>query len=255
MMVLVPKLVSARTAAPADALPPGRIGYDPSANTLLLHTIQTDAAFEELVSTGQLRPNASLSEPLFADAYAWMLAQMVTRLTTSGEGALWFWARIRRQDLVDLCRDARGEVLLTCRIPRERVLLSHFGDWHTVLNTSIHVPGLPGEIDDEYGARLDVIFDDFEERKKAAGVHDDRVADWPADLRTEIQQSWEHIFQPQTFGRSGTVQATAHVLYADDVVEAVRLEPRSNRQYSAGRNAGVVHAGHVCRLIRRLGPP
>ena len=227
MMVLVPTLLSARKAAPADALPRGRIGYDPSADTLLLHTIQTEAAFEELVSTGQLRPNTSLGEPLFADAYAWMLAQMATRLTTSGEGALWFWARIRRQDLLESCRLSRGEVLLTCRIPRERVLLSHFGDWHAVLNTSIHVPDLLGESDEEYGARLDMIFDDFEERKKAAGVRNDRVADWPEHLRMEIQQSWEHIFQPQNFGRSDTVQATAHDLYADDVVEAVRLEPRS----------------------------
>lgn len=52
--------------------------------------------------------------PTRVDAYAWMLAQMAPRLTTSG-GALRFRARIRRrQDPVDLCREARGEVLLTC---------------------------------------------------------------------------------------------------------------------------------------------
>lgn len=105
---------------------------------------------------------------------------------------------------------------------RERVLLSHFGVWHAVLNTSICVPDLPGESDHEYGTRLDVIFDDFAERKMAAGVRDDRVTDWPADLRTEIQRSREHIIRPQTFCRSDAVEATAHVLYADDVVEETR---------------------------------
>lgn len=223
-MFLVPSLVSVRNAAPADALPAGRMGYDLSADRLLLHTIQTEDAVEELLSTGQLRPNTSLAAPWFADAYGWMHAQMAARLTTSGEGALWFWARIRRRDLVDSCRLSRGEVLLTCRLPRERVLLSHFGDWHAVLNSNVHVPDLPGESEDEYDARFDRIFDAFEDRKKAAGVGNASVRDWPEDLRTEIEQSWEHIFQPLAFGRLNTLQATAHVLYADDVVEAVLLE-------------------------------
>lgn len=226
MMFFVPPLFSVRNAAPADALPAGRIGYDPSADRLLLHTIQTEEAVEELLSTGQLRPNASLTDPRFADAYKWMQAQMATRLTTSGEGALWFWARIRRRDLVDCCRAARGEVLLTCRLPRERVLLSHFGDWHAVLNENPHVPDLPGESENEYDVRFDAIFDAFEDRKKAAGVGGASARDWPQDLRTEIEQTWEHIFQPLAFGRSSALQATAHVLYADDVVEAVRLERR-----------------------------
>jgi hypothetical protein len=226
MMFLVPPLFSVRNAAPADALPAGRIGYDLSSDRLLLHTIQTEDAVEELLSTGQLRPNASLADPWFADAYTWMHAQMAARLTTSGEGALWLWARIRRRDLVDSCRLSRGEVLLTCRLPRERVLLSHFGDWHAVLNSNLHVPDLPGESDDDYDARFDLIFDAFEDRKEAAGVREKRVPDWPEDLRTEIEQSWEHIFQPLNFGRRSALQATAHVLYADDVVEAVRLERR-----------------------------
>jgi len=38
-------------------------------------------------------------------------------------------------------------VLLAVRVARERVLLSDFHDWHTVLNQSLHVPPLPGESD------------------------------------------------------------------------------------------------------------
>jgi hypothetical protein len=63
-----------------------------------------------------------------------MYGQMDARLPTFGDGAIWLWARIRRQELVELCGLAPGRVLLTCRVPRERVLLSHFGDWHAVLN-------------------------------------------------------------------------------------------------------------------------
>ena len=78
MMFFVPPLFSVRNAAPADALPAGRIGYDPSADRLLLHTIQTEDAVEELLSTGQLRPHASFADPWLADAYQWMQAQMAT---------------------------------------------------------------------------------------------------------------------------------------------------------------------------------
>lgn len=213
-----------RTARPADALPRGRIGYDISSDRLLLHTIQTEAAFEALLSTGALVPDNSLAEPSYADAYSWMLRQMAAKLATVGDGAIWFWARIRRQDLVDLCRCANGEVLLTCKVPREAVLLSHFADWHAALNRRPHVPDLPGESDEEYGARLDRVFDDFDARVTAAGVRDVGIRHWPEGLRTEIEQSWEHVLEPKNYGRYDFWQATTHVLRAEDVLEAVRFK-------------------------------
>ena len=78
-------------------MPAGRVGYDLTASRLLLHTFQTEDAFEELLSTGQLLPDPDLAEPLFADAYAWMFREMDRRLPTSGDGALWFWARTTRE--------------------------------------------------------------------------------------------------------------------------------------------------------------
>ena len=56
---------------------------------------------------------------------------MAARLPTKGNAAVWFWAQIRRQELVELSKESPEEVLLTCRVPRERVLLSQFGDWHS----------------------------------------------------------------------------------------------------------------------------
>lgn len=212
------------TAHPADAVPKGRISYDISADSVLLHTIQTGAAFEALLTTGVLVPDNALAEPLYADAYAWMYRQMATRLATEGDGAIWFWARIGRQNLADLCRRADGEVLLTCRVPRERVLLSHFVDWHAVLNGRTHVPDLPDESDDEYVARMERILDDFDQRIRAAGLRGKGIQDWPAGLRTEMEESWEDILEPANYGRFESWQGTMHTLRAEDVVAAVRLE-------------------------------
>ena len=95
-----------RSAPPDMAIPPGRIGYDLDADVLLLHTVQTKAAFEELLATGVLWQRPELTDPWFPDAYDWMNRMMAARLPTSGNAALWLWARIRRPDLVTDCRHA-----------------------------------------------------------------------------------------------------------------------------------------------------
>jgi hypothetical protein len=213
-----------KRSLPANAVPPGRTSYDISADRLLLHTIQTSEAFDSLLSTGVLKPDTSLSEPLYAHAYDWMARQMARMLDSTGDGALWFWARINRRDLVDCCRRADGEVLLTCNLPRERVLLSHFGDWHSVLNSRPHVPDLRGESDEEYGARRDLVLDDFDDRIGSAGSRDPSIQHWPEDLRTDTERGWEHILEPANYGRFEVWQATTHWLSTEDVIEAVRLE-------------------------------
>lgn len=211
-------------ARPADAVPSGRVGYDLSADRLLLHTIQTQEALDALMSTGVLVPDSSRAEPTFTEAYAWMHQQMRKRLATTGNGAVWFWAKIPRQVLVDCCKLSRGGVLLTCRVPRERVQLSHFGDWHSVLNGSPLVPDLPGESDEDFDARLDRVYDDFEDRIRRAGSRDLSPAHWPEDLRAEVQLGWEGILDPGNYKRFESWQATTHDLRADDIMEAVTIE-------------------------------
>lgn len=106
---------------------------------------------------------------------------------------------IRRRDLLSHCRRSRGKVLLTYRIPRERVLPSEFDDWHHVLNGSPNISAHPGESDDAYSDRLDAVLDDFFDRASAAGVEHDPVSTWPQDLRHEIEASWETIFDPTNY--------------------------------------------------------
>ncbi len=84
------------------------MAYDLSADWLLLHTIPTEEAFEALLSAGVLLPDPSRVEPFHGDAHEWMYRQMAARLPTEGDGALWFWAQIRRQDLVELCENSPG---------------------------------------------------------------------------------------------------------------------------------------------------
>ncbi|GAB2722762.1 DUF3841 domain-containing protein [Arthrobacter bambusae] len=212
-----------RTARPEYGIPPGRIPYDLDATVLLLHTLQTADAFEELLSTGRILPDLARATEEFLDAYVWMYRQMEERLPTRGEGALWLWAKIGRRDLVDNCRLARGKVLLTCRVPRERALLSEFDDWHRVLNGSLNVLALPGESDDAYSARFNALYDDFFDRVGAAGVGHDSVSTWPEDLRAEIEASWESIFDTANYRRVSYWQATVHELSAEDVTDAVRI--------------------------------
>ena len=213
-----------RTARRGAAVLPGRLPYDLSAPTLLLHTIQTAAAFEELLFAGRLVPDPAKAEPEFADAYSWMLRQMERRLPTRGQAALWLWARIRREDLLHHCRSSGGHVLLTCRIHRERVLLSQYDDWHAVLNGSPNVLPNQGESDDEYGSRLDSVLDEFYTRVEAAGASKRPPVDWPEELREEIESSWDSILNPANYPRTAYWQATIHELRAEDIVEAVLFE-------------------------------
>ncbi len=212
-----------RSAPPDKAVPPGRIGYDLDADVLLLHTIQTKKAFEELLTTGILRPNPELIDPWFLDAYGWMNRMMAARLPTSGNAGLWLWARIRRLDLVSDCRRGRGQVLLTCRIPRQRVLLSHYSEWHSALSSSIAMPKLPGESEEAFDARWNHTYDDFKERLQTTGAAGSSVRQWPEELREEVERSWECIFDRTNFNPRDYWQATVHEIHVADVVEAVRI--------------------------------
>lgn len=179
-------------------------------------------------TAGTLRPDPALVDADFGDAYEWMSAQMRNRLPTIGNGALWLWAQTTREHLVSCCRQARGQVLLTCHVPRDRVLLSHFDGWHSVLNRGLGwLARLPGESEDEASARWEKASDELAARLEHAGVRAAPVRDWPAALRAEIERSWECIFDRSNYGRHEIWQATVHALYAEDVVEVVRITKRA----------------------------
>ncbi|UPL15695.1 DUF3841 domain-containing protein [Microbacterium galbinum] len=215
-----------RSALPEAAVPAGRIGYDLDADVLLLHTIQTAAAFASLLETGELRQDPQLTEPAWPDAYDWMNRMMTERLTTTGTTAWWLWARIARSELVLLCGRAAGEVMLTCRIPRGRVLLSEFDEWHSVLNSTLDVPPRPGESEDEYDRRWNATIDDFLARRDAAGLRHVPVSRWPTELRSELESSWETIFDRSRIRSRSVWQATVHETRTEAVIDAVSIQSR-----------------------------
>jgi hypothetical protein len=51
-------MIPVRQAAPGEAVAKGRISYDISADGLLLHTIQTEDAFDALLASGVLVPDS-----------------------------------------------------------------------------------------------------------------------------------------------------------------------------------------------------
>ena len=65
--------------------------------------------------------------------------------------------------------------------------------------------------------------DAFDARVEAVGCHDLPIGQWPADLRREIEESWEGIFELHTWSDSAPVQATLHEICTEDVVRAVRV--------------------------------
>lgn len=136
---------------------------------------------------------------------------------------MWLWARTTRSNLVGDCRQARGEVLLTVGVPRERLLLlSHFDDWHSVLNRLVAVPLLPGESYRGWSTRFEGIRDAWDERVRA--YRDPPIDEWPVGLRGDLEESWLSILDPAAWG-PGTpcVQATAHELHAHQVVHVSRI--------------------------------
>jgi hypothetical protein len=189
--------------------------------------VQSSAAFERLQRDGELVGDSSLGqwqqESQFADAYAWMDSQLRDRLGSHGEGVgmLWLWASVSRRALLADLRRSSGEVLLTVSIPRERVLLTDFDDWHAVLNRSLHVPVLEGETDAEWWTRAEPMIDSWNER--ADGWWQRPIPDWPPHLRAELERSWIPVASATRFGRRRSVQATTRRLLRDDVVRAVRL--------------------------------
>lgn len=189
----------------------------------MLRTVQSAEAFDQLQATGMLELDMARGWEEFADAYDWMYRQMEARLPTSGTGALWLWADIDRRGLVAQCRQSAGSVLLTCCLPRERVLLSHFMDWHHALMPGLNVARLPGESDEEIYARWEPLWEDFNARVGRAGATGKPVRDWPADLREEVERSWECMFELNNRKPGDCWQATVHTLFAEDVVEAVRI--------------------------------
>lgn len=205
---------------PALAVP-WRLPANVTAPLLTLYSVQSATAYDELVRTGTLTGDPAYADKDFVEAYAWMARMMAGRLETRGSGIVWSWARIRRRYLVDEARRSPGDVLLTLRVPRERVLVTPFDDWHMVLNRVLRVPARPGEPDAEWERRSAGVWDDWYERSSA--YRELPMVRWPDDVRLQTESSWQSLFDPATWLPQDALQGTTHEVLTSDVVRAVRI--------------------------------
>lgn len=191
------------------------------------------AAYERLATDGVLRAEPHLVDPDFRDAYDWLGRQAVQRIPGArGCYPIWLWANIARHDLIaSFRRDSRfgdSGVLVTCLIERERCLLSAFDPWHFVLNgwwltpaprgADAHNPAALAE----WERRADR--EDAAAEARLAGTDADLrdFRTWPADLREDLERSWEHIFEIDAYPADEYWQATVEELLASDVVAVAR---------------------------------
>lgn len=101
-------------------------------------SIQKKKAWEHMQKTGFIESSPEfIDHEWMGDAYQWMMEQMKKRLPHyRGEVPIWLWPN--RPDMRHSAHDAKGTeiVRLTIRLPEEKVLLSDFDGWHSVINNS-----------------------------------------------------------------------------------------------------------------------
>lgn len=208
------------------------VRVDSTSTHLTLHTVQHRAVWDELARHGIHRPSRWTATHDFAESYDWMHRQMATALSTTSDGMVWLWAQHPLRGF-GLLRPGPDEVLLTCRVPRENVLVSDFGDWHCVLNRSPFVRSLPGEDEEAYGRRLDLVLDHLHERLDTAGAGKDSFAGWPDSVRREVESTWAGIFDREQWTARSVLQATAHELRAEHIVDALQVSGSWSRSTRA----------------------
>ena len=191
-----------RCTDPERAVPPGRLEYDLDADRLLLHTVQSAGAFGTLCATGVLRPDPALAEPLFADSYEFMYRQMAARLHQRERRAMAVGAyhpQGSRELLPSLARERAADLPGS---PRAGAPVKRDGMASCPESGLGEMPMLPGESGGDAFARWEKASDAFEARLEAAGVErlSTPVRDWPADLKDEIERSWERIFDRGSYG-------------------------------------------------------
>ena len=209
-------------------VPPGRLDLKHDSQSLELLTIQHEDVYSRLQSDGVVLPDISKSSyfeiPTCATAYAWMSRTLAEGRETHESfdptaGAMfWLWAHVTRRALVsDAGAYGPGHVLLRCRLPRQRVLLSDFDAYHGAF----------------FG---DLIYS--EEELERAFADEDFQTPLQEELAGKYGYGWSLFdLEPQERSR---VQAT----WANMLVSTTRREGRWTQACVSHLEAGDVISGH-----------
>jgi hypothetical protein len=166
------------------------------------------------------------SDTAFLDSYAWMVEQMKQRIGPPVEDAihpLWAWYRDyggRRTAHTSGWRMERGNKLyrLTFEANDADVLLSNFGDWHTVLNSCYL--GISIEDYDQFEAEFE---DRALSRERAAKKED------------VMKASWERIFDLNLVkvfnGKTQKAECIQACLWKIELSQVTKVQPYVSTGY------------------------
>ena len=186
-----------------------------------LWTIQGIEIYEQLVRDGV----AYCTKPIWGDedkfmyAYRWMVEQMRKRIGESPidgiEYPMWAWYQYdsakKNKPPRNQCNIPEGlSVYMEIEMPEDVVVLSDFDEWHLPLNQG------PMRNWRKIWKKIDL-------QDKIAGRNLDFM-EYPQNLRQEIEDSWEGIFDLDKRGkrirhkRNRSIQATFWALYMENIV-------------------------------------
>ncbi len=200
----------------------------PRPGTTRLWTIQPLRVWERLREQRTLwaDPTGEAFFQDFQDSYDWTRGQMHRRLPGYGGRYPW-WAYTHKPDLRRYKPGTGRMVRLELAVPPERVLLSAYGAWHSVLNLWY----LPQAMDDEGYERES---DAWEEELKRHGLNPCRSHPLPEPWHSRMTASWERIFDVEDLRETNTVQACFERLDMEDVVRLTVFTPRTQEGDGAG---------------------
>jgi hypothetical protein len=106
-------------------------------------------------------------------------------------------------------------------VPKDRVLLSDYNDWHFVLWRAF----LPASAQEEA---------EWDANMAQAGFDPRRMNPLPEPWESRMQTSWEDIFCVEARRETGVVQATFECLAQEDVVAVTEFTAHRRVCYSDG---------------------
>lgn len=197
-----------------------------------LWTIQPYNVYETINSTGVYRCNPNLSslleEDSFVNAYNWLSKEMKKQIGNPPADIkfpVWAWycveGKNRRPDMRTMgMRVFEESVIMEIEIQDNKVLLSDFDHWHSVLNDDIF-----------YKASLirNISFEEWEIEADKEDVYYKTLSDEEKIIYKE--NSWKNIFSPDIVKQSAFVQATFWELKKEEIKKVWKLKGYPKNKY------------------------
>lgn len=179
---------------------------DPNAEQYVLWTVQNEQVYQDVLDNGVY--HVSPSRIIFPEnddsyivcnrAYRWLSEQMRSRVAETNANVqypIWAWFKHQgkahgKPDMRESGHGEKGEhvVRLRLEIPKDRVLLSDYDDWHFALN--YWYLGINEADSDAFDEELKRHGISFQELQTLATKDDDGMA----DIKERIENSWEKMF-------------------------------------------------------------